>query len=139
MGTSAVVSSFDFTSLFAGEFPIRHRTLNLAAGQNAAPTVVNGALTATPLPRGTLLGRITTADTYTVCKTTATDGSQTPAAILASDTDTSGGVVSGSAYFEGEFAGEVMTIDPSWTLATLQTALRQVNSPLYVRSVGTLG
>ncbi len=130
MGTANVVSSFDFTSLFAGEFPVRQRTVTLASGSNAVGT---------PLPRGALLGRVTASDKYIPCLKTATDGSQVPAAVLAADTDASAGDVSTAAYFEGEFAGEIMTFDPSWTIPTLQAAFRQAASAIYVRSVGILG
>ena len=192
-------STYDPTSLFAGEPPVRQRAITLAAGQNAAGV---------PLPRGTLLGRSTNGapprpsnrpgpntgtgtltpdattpvlaagqngtyqvvftaataytvtdpfgaqvgtgavgtafanqikfntaaggtafvagdgfaitveaqDDYAVCKVTATDGSQTPVAVLAYAADTSAGAVQAPAYFEGEFAGEIMTIDTSWTI-----------------------
>jgi hypothetical protein len=130
MGTGNIVSTYDPTSLTAGAYPVRHRPITLAANLNVAGT---------PLPRGTLLGRIAASDTYTISKTTATDGSQNPVSILSADTDTSGGAIATTAYFEGEFAFEIMNVDASWTLATLETALRQALSPLYVRSVGILG
>lgn len=130
MGTANVFATYDPTSLFAGEYPIRHRPITLASGSNT---------TGTPLKRGALLGRVTATDKYIPCVKTASDGSQTPAAVLAGDTDAGAADVATAAYFEGEFAGEMMTLDASWTIATLQAALRQVNSPLYVRSVGTLG
>lgn len=140
MGTANVYSTYDPTSLFAGAFPVRQRPVALNANLNPAPVATSpGGLVATPLPRGTLLGRVTATDTYIPCVKTATDGSQVPAAILAADTETSAGAVTAPGYFEGEFAGEVMTIDPSWTIATVQAALRQAGSSLYVRSVGTLG
>lgn len=130
MGTTNVVASYDPTALFAGAFPVRQRVVTLTSGANAS-----GA----PLKRGTLLGRVSSTDKYIVCVKTASDGSQVPAAVLAADTDASAADVSSPAYFEGEFAGEIMTIDPSWTIATLQAALRQAGSALFVRSVGTLG
>lgn len=130
MGTNNVVASYDPTALFAGAFPVRQRVVTLASGANLA-----GA----PLKRGALLGRVTATDKYVPCVATASDGSQVPAAILAADTDASVADVKTPAYFEGEFAGEIMTIDPSWTIQTVQAALRQASSHLYVRSVGTLG
>lgn len=130
MGTGNVYSSYDPTALYAGAFPVRHRAITVASGSN---------VTGTPLPRGTLLGRVTATDKYIPCVKTATDGSQTPAAILAVDSDSSAADVATVAYFEGEFAGEKMNIDASWTIATLQAALRQAGSVLFVRSVGVLG
>jgi hypothetical protein len=67
------------------------------------------------------------------------DGSQVPAAVLAADLDASVADAVGPAYFEGEFAGEIMTIDASWTIQTLQASLRQNKADLYVRTVGVLG
>ena len=130
MGTSNVVGSYDPTSLIAGAFPVRHRTLTLASGANASGS---------PLRRGTLLGRVTASDKYIPCVRTASDGSQTPAAVLAFDADASAADTVAPAYFEGEFAAEMMTIDVSWSLAQLLAALRQASSDLYVRSVGVLG
>ena len=130
MGTSCVFSTYDPTSLFAGEPPVRQRDITLAAGANVAGT---------PLPRGTLLGRVTATDSYIKCVETATDGSQAPVAILAADSDASAGAVSTVAYFDGEFAFEIMNVDASWTFLTLAAALRQAASQLFVRTVGVLG
>lgn len=131
MGTANVVSTFDPSALYAGNGPYRHRSVVLASGANAVAGV--------PLKRGTLLGRITAFDKYIVCVKTANDGSQAPVAILATDTDAAAADVRTAAYFEGEFAAEVMTIDPSWTVATLQAAFRQASSTLYARVLGLLG
>ena len=123
-------STYDPTALFAGEPPTRQRSITLASGSNT---------TGTPLKRGTLLGRITSTDKYIPSIKTASDGSQNAAAILAIDTDAGAADVLTPAYFEGEFAGEMMTLDASWTITTLQAALRQSGSAIYVRSVGVLG
>lgn len=125
MGTNNVVASYDPTALFAGAFPVRQRVVTLASGAS--------------LKRGALLGRVTATDKYILSVATASDGSQVPAAILAADTDASAADVKTPAYFEGEFAGEIMQIDASWSIAAVQAALRQANAHLYVRSVGTLG
>ena len=130
MGTSNVYSTFDPSSLFAGAFPTRQRPITLASGSNTAGT---------PLPRGALLGRVTASGKYIPCKATATDGSQNPTAVLAADTDAGSADAETAAYFEGEFAFQLMTIDVSWTLSALGAALAQAPSPLYVRSVEVLG
>lgn len=130
MGTGNVYSTYDPTALFAGAFPVRHRPVTVASGANAAGS---------PLKRGTLLGLVTATDKYIPCVKTAADGSQVPAAVLAYDLDASAADAVGPAYFEGEFAGEIMTIDASWTIDTLQAALRQNKSDLFVRTVGVLG
>ncbi|GEP09817.1 head decoration protein [Methylobacterium gnaphalii] len=130
MGTSNVFATYDPTALFAGAFPVRHRSVTIASGANTAGT---------PLKRGTLLGRNSTTDKYVPCVKTANDGSQTPVAVLAAPVDAGSADVVGPAYFEGEFAAEIMVIDASWTVAQVQAALRQASSDIYVRGVGVLG
>lgn len=136
--------AFNPTSLFAGGDDYVHRDITVASGsQLASGAIVNNAATTaalTVLPRGTVLGRVTATDKYIVCVKTAADGSQTPAAILAADNvDPSAGDVGAPAYFEGEFAGEMLAYDASWTLTTLEAAFRQADEPVYIRSVGVLG
>ena len=82
---------------------------------------------------------VAAADIYVPCVATATDGSQVPAAVLAYDADPTLGPITAPGYFDGTFAFEIMTVDPSWTYATLRAALRQAQSQLDVRSVGQLG
>ncbi len=128
--------AFDPTPLFAGEGPYRSRPATLAQHPGANPAVPRSGL----YRRGTLLGRTTTTDTYIPCVATATDGSQVPAAVTAMDADTTaGGGITTPAYYEGTFAFEVMSVDGSWTYATLRAALRQMGSQIDVRSVGSLG
>jgi hypothetical protein len=225
MGTSNVFSTFDPTSLFAGEYPVRHLPVTIAqagllargtvlgrrsigtassapkSGGNtgngtfvldaSTPELINvqsglytlrctlaGANAATfrlTNPNGDVLGdyafagagasvtvanqikgvvtdggtdfvvgdgfdiTVAALDKYVVSVATANDGSQIPTAILAAAIDTTAGDLVGPAYFEGEFAAEMLTMDASWSVPTLQATLRQNNSKLFVRSVGTLG
>lgn len=55
---------------------------------------------------------------------TATDGSQTPVAVLVDDVDASAGAVAGDAYFMGEFNARALIYDASWTIQTLRAAIR---------------
>ena len=121
--------TFDPTSLLVGPCP-KHRPVTIAAGSNAAGAV---------LARGTLLGRVTATDKYVPCVKTAADGSQIPAMVVAADIDASSADAVGPAYDDGEFAAELLTIDASWSIATLQAALRQAGSRIYARSVGQNG
>lgn len=82
---------------------------------------------------------VASVDKYIESVATANDGSQIPSAILAADIDTTGGDVVGPAYFAGEFAGEMLTMDASWSMTTLEAAFRQNDIPIYVKSLGTLG
>lgn len=51
---------------------------------------------------------------YVLCKRTAQDGSQIPAAILVDAADASGGAVLTGAYVMGEFNVNALNVDPSW-------------------------
>lgn len=55
---------------------------------------------------------------------TATDGSQTPCAILADYSDASAGPVTAGAYVMAEVNGRALNYDASWNLQTLTSALR---------------
>ena len=70
--------------------------------------------------------------TYIECVRTASDGSQTPVAILADYADASGGPVTTGGYVAGEFNERALTFDASWTLAQLVSALRTNN--IYVKN-----
>ena len=61
---------------------------------------------------------------YIACVKTASDGSQTPKAILVDYCDASGGPVTGGAYITGDFNERAVLFDNSWTLAALRDALR---------------
>ena len=64
-----------------------------------------------------------TVGNFIPCVKTASDGSQTPVAILADATDSTAGPAKSGAYFMGEFNGRAITFDNSWTLADLTAAL----------------
>lgn len=61
---------------------------------------------------------------YVVSVKTASDGSQTPSAILTTTVDTTNGPVTVDAYVMGEFNARAISYDSSWTLPALQAALR---------------
>lgn len=69
---------------------------------------------------------------YIACVKSVSDGSQTPVAVLADDADASDGPVTSGAYVMGEFNGNALTFDDSWTLATL-TAAAQAHG-LFIKS-----
>ncbi|MDV2988158.1 UNVERIFIED_CONTAM: head decoration protein [Methylobacteriaceae bacterium AG10] len=124
-----VFANFHPTSLYAGDFPRATRNVVVASGANQA-----GA----PLKRGTVLGRITASDKYIPCVRTASDGSQVPDAILLHDVDAAAADQGAKAYFTGEYSGEVMIFDASWSIATLEAAFRQAKVAIFVKSVGTI-
>lgn len=57
---------------------------------------------------------------------TAVDGTGVPVGILVDDTDTTADAIAGM-YQTGEFNGNAITYDASWTLATITAALRIYN------------
>lgn len=61
---------------------------------------------------------------FIACVKTATDGSQTPCAILTDAANATYGPVTTGAYVMGEFNVNAITFDPSWTPELLTTALR---------------
>lgn len=62
--------------------------------------------------------------TFIPCVKTATDGSQTPVAILVDYADPTSGPVQTGGYVMGEFNARAITYDSSWTPEQLTTALR---------------
>ncbi|MDH2313141.1 head decoration protein [Methylobacterium brachiatum] len=125
-----VFTNFHPTALYAGDFPRVTRGVIIASGANPA-----GA----PLKRGTPLGRVTATDKYIPSVKTATDGSQVPTHVLTFEVDASAADQKAKAYETGEFAGEVMPIDASWTIQTLDDAFRIAGRDIFIRSVGAIG
>jgi hypothetical protein len=70
--------------------------------------------------------------TFKLCVKTATDGTETPVAVLLDDVDASAGPVEAGAYFVGEFNARSLIFDASWTLQDMTTALRK--SGIFVKS-----
>jgi hypothetical protein len=91
-------------------------------------TVLTGAAT---FARGTVLGRITASGKYTISKTSAVDGSQTPAAILADFCDPTAADAQAGAYVMGEFNVNALVLDATWTAATVAPAL--IPSNIYAK------
>lgn len=76
---------------------------------------------------GTVLGK--NADgIYLPSKKTANDGSQIPCALLADGYDTTNGDVNGAGIYKtGEFNGNCLIFDDSWTIKELKEALEKAN------------
>lgn len=113
------IGQFDFDSLVAGsEMPILQVGVTLAPG--------NGVLA-----RGTLLGIVTASGLAAPCKSSASDGSQTPLYILEKDTDTgeSGATdsVSAIAYQSGLFNRAAVVVQSGDSIDQFADALRTRN------------
>lgn len=98
--------------LIAGSFPIVTEAITLITGQN--------------LSRGALLGKITASGKYTLSLSAAVDGSQTPVAILAKDTDATAADVETVAYLSGEFNDNAVTFGTAHTAASTKDGLRDL-------------
>ncbi len=86
------------------------RQITLISGQN--------------LTRGAVLGKITASGKYTLSASAAADGSQTPDAVLAEDTDASGGDKLTVAYFSARVKSNKVVLGAGHTLASIQEGLR---------------
>jgi len=94
---------------------------------HAGRTITGGAYA-----RGTVLGKITASGKYTIALAAATDGSQTPIAILVDDVDASAGDALGGIYAMGEFNERAVTLGAGTTLAAARSALEIQN--IYLKS-----
>ncbi len=103
------VENYSFDNLLAADDYVTDTGV-LISGQN--------------LQRGALLGRITTGGKLNLSLSAAADGSQTPFAILAEDTDATGGDKPCIYYLFGEFNANQMTFGTAHTLASTKNALR---------------
>lgn len=95
--------------LFAGDFDAEERKETLISGQN--------------LKRGALLGLISASGKATVYASGASDGSETAYAVLANDTDASGGDEECIVYVRGTFS-EQEIIAQTAGLSSISAALR---------------
>ena len=91
-------------------------SITLASGQNLA--------------RGALLGRVTASGKYVLSLAASSDGSQTPVAILAVDTNATGGDKVTNAYFRGDFQADAVTYGTGHTAASTKAGLRTLNIEL---------
>lgn len=121
--------SFNPTSPFAGGDDFAHRTGLLISGSNAA-----GAVT----PKMTLVGVVAASGKYKKCVASANDGSQTPVGFLADDVDAASADAACNVYEEGQFTWEMIIVDASWTMATLNRSFEAQSRDIFIRSVGAV-
>lgn len=105
-------------NLIAGHSPIVSESVTLITGQN--------------LTRGALLGKITASGKYTLSLSAAVDGSQTPVAILAKDTNAAAADVVTVAYLSGEFNDNAVVFGTAHTASSVKDGLRNLN--IYLKS-----
>lgn len=94
-------------------------------GGDAVPAVTESIVLDTGnLTRGALLGK-TAGGKYVLSLAAAEDGSQTPAAILAEDTDATSADKTTVAYLTGEFNTAAMVFGTGHTAASVKEGLRE--------------
>lgn len=97
-------------NLIAGEYPRIERIITIASGS--------------ALTKGSVLGRVTASGKFILSESDATDGSETPDAILAEDVDASEEDKQAVVYFSGEFNENALTLGGSFTLDDIRAGLR---------------
>lgn len=97
---------------------------HLAAG--AFPIVIDIGFVAADqvLKRGSVLGQATDSGEYLLCDAAATDGSETPSAILEMDVDTTDGALATPIRLTGEVLASQLTLGAGHSLAQIKAALR---------------
>lgn len=103
-----------------------HTHDNLIAGDAVNMVTESIVLDTGNLTRGALLGRITASGKYVLSLSAAEDGSQTPVAILAEDTDATSADKTTVAYLTGEFNTAAMTFGTGHTAASVKAGLRDL-------------
>lgn len=89
------------------------------------------------LARGCVLGKVTASGKLVACDHTASDGSESPYAVLAVATDASGGDVENALIItSGRFDEAKLTFGGSSTISDLEDAMRLNN--LYVKTVASM-
>jgi hypothetical protein len=107
----------------------------LIAGVNIG-TVTEGAtlISGQNLTRGAVLGRITTGGKLTLSLSASSDGSQTPCAILAEDTNASAGDKTCTVYVTGEFNSSALTFGTGHTATTLATLAALRDASIFLKT-----
>jgi hypothetical protein len=93
-------------------------------------------ITGQNLKRGAVLGKITASGKYNLSLSAAADGSQTPVAILAVDTDATAADKATVAYFRGDFQASAVILGAAHTVASVKAALRAANIELIATQGG---
>lgn len=107
----------------------------LVLSETSHVEAVTIALTATPIVRGMVLGRITSGGKFLPSvRGTATDGSEVAAAIAATDVNASAGDVVAAVFVSGVLNADLLTYPGTHTAATVQADLLSQSSPLFVET-----
>ena len=105
-------------NLLAGEYPRIERIITIASGSNLA--------------KGAVLGRITASGKFVLSAAGASDGSETPDAILAETVDASAEDKQAVVYFSGEFNENALQLGRGHTVESIRAGLR--SKSIFLRS-----
>ncbi len=95
--------------LLASDFPTITEVVTIAAGE--------------VLSAGSVLGKVTSSGEYKLSASAATDGSQTPARVLAEDVDASAGATQAVVYRVGHLIASALTFGAGHTADTTRDGL----------------
>jgi hypothetical protein len=102
--------SYSPDMLIAGDHPVRSIGVTIVSGAGA-------------LVRGTVLGKITTGGKYKTSTSAASDGSQTPVAILGEDVNAASADAIAFVYIAGDFNTSALTIGAGHTASSIRDGL----------------
>jgi hypothetical protein len=100
---------------------------NLVLGGYPLVTYDETIISGQDVVRGTVMGRITASGKLTACDHTASDGSQTPYAVMAEDCDASTADTNCGAYVAGYFVEGSLTFGGTSDIDDLKVAMRGAN------------
>lgn len=118
------MASANLQPAFASAGTLAHD--NLIAGTAVNMVTESIVVDTGNLTRGALLGRITATGKWVLSAAAAVDGSETPRAILAEDTDATAADKTTVAYLTGEFNTAAMTFGAGHTAASVKDGLRDL-------------
>lgn len=112
---------YDPNGIIVGPFPV----------QTAGATIGAGA----DLSAGAVLGRVTASGAYVLSASAASNGSQTPVAILLTDAAAAGGTAEAIILLTGEVDAAKLSFGAGHTAATVEAAFRAAGRSLFIRNV----
>ena len=133
LGTTITYGNFTLTAKSATDFGVVDPEGNVLPDATVATAYSNAEIGFTITAGGTAfaagdtftLDALEATGNYILSVKTASDGSQVPSAILATETNNlTAGPATAGAYVMGEFNQNAINFDPSWTIPGLQAALR---------------
>jgi hypothetical protein len=112
---------YDPNGIIVGTYPV-----------HTAPATIGVAAN---LVAGAVLGRITATGKYVLSLTGASNGSQTPVAILLTDAAAASADAEAVILLSGAVDGAKLIFGASHSAATVETAFRAAGRPIFVQSV----